>query len=99
MRLGDLDRIAQDVRENNIGNYYKQDWTSSQVVTLLEQVITLLENASTIDPVHAAGGCYCRECICATRPGDNLVYCDNLERDMMPDDFCSVGAKKEADHD
>ena len=51
MRLGDLDRIAQDVRENNIGNYYKQDWTSSQVVTLLEQVITLLENASTIDPV------------------------------------------------
>ena len=27
MRLGDLDRIAQDVRENNIGNYYKQDWT------------------------------------------------------------------------
>lgn len=40
MRLGDLDRIAQDVRENNIGNYYKQDWTSSQVVTLLEQVIT-----------------------------------------------------------
>ena len=40
----------------------------------------------------------CRECIYATRPGDNIVYCDNFERDMMPDDYCSVGERKEADH-
>ena len=41
----------------------------------------------------------CRECIYATRPGDNIVYCDNFERDMMPDDYCSVGEKKEASHE
>lgn len=27
------------------------------------------------------------------------VYCDNFERDMMPDDYCSVGEKKEASHE
>lgn len=55
-----------------------------------------VKNAPTIDPVHAAGGCYCRECIYATRPGDNIVHCDNFERDMMPDDYCSVGERREA---
>ena len=58
MRLGDLDRIAQDVRENNAGNYDKRDWTSHLVVTLLE-------NAPTIDAVpvvrcreYGSGYCY-----------------------------------------
>ena len=37
----------------------------------------------------------CRECVYATSPGDNIVYCDNFERDMMPDDYCSVGYRKE----
>lgn len=37
----------------------------------------------------------CRECAYATRPGDNIIYCDNFERDMMPDDYCSVGYRKE----
>ena len=37
----------------------------------------------------------CRECIYATRPEDNIVYCDNFERDMMPDDYCSVGERRD----
>ena len=53
----------------------------------------------TVDPVHAAGGCYCKECVYGIRPGDSIVYCDNFERDMMPDDFCSVGERKGADHE
>lgn len=60
---------------------------------------SVLDELPTIDPVHAAGGCYCRECIYATRPGDNIVHCDNFERDMMPDDYCSVGERKEAGHE
>lgn len=51
-----------------------------------------IENTPTIDAVPVVR---CRECIYATRPGDNIVYCDNFERDMMPDDYCSVGEKKE----
>lgn len=41
----------------------------------------------------------CRECAYATRPGDNIVYCDNFERDMMPDDYCSVGYREEDGHE
>lgn len=55
-----------------------------------------IDLAPTIDAVPVVR---CRECIYATRPGDNIVYCDNFERDMMPDDYCSVGERKEADHE
>lgn len=37
----------------------------------------------------------CRECAYAARPGDNIIYCDNFERDMVPDDYCSVGYREE----
>ena len=89
MRLGDLDRIAQDVRDNNIENYYKQDWTSSQIVTLLE-------NAPTINAVPVVR---CRECV-----KHGTEYCPLMnhyigEDETDPDDFCSYGQRKEADHE
>ena len=88
MRLGDLDRIAQDVRDNNIENYYKQDWTSSQIVTLLE-------NAPTINAVPVVR---CRECRYWSEDG----RCDPPQNGLIreytrPDDFCSYG--EEADHE
>lgn len=97
MRLGDLDRIAQDVRENNIENYYKQDWTSSQVVTLLE-------NAPTIDAVPVVR---CRECSKKDKNICPLVLVQ-FDRNMkqvlvqkpVPDDFfCSYGQRKDDAHD
>lgn len=86
MRLGDLDRIKQDVQDNNAKNYDKQDWTSRQVATLLE-------GAPAIDPVHQAGGCYCRECAfkdtfdCPAAPKGRTF-------DVM--EHCSFGEPKEA---
>lgn len=56
----------------------------------------ILKAIPTIDAVPVVR---CRECVYATRPGNNIVYCDNFERDMMPDDYCSVGERKEDDHD
>ena len=56
----------------------------------------MFDSLPTIDAVPVVR---CRECIYATRPGENSVYCDNFERDMMPDDYCSVGERKEADLD
>lgn len=35
----------------------------------------------------------CRECAHKGRTGNNVVFCENFERDMMPDDFCSCGEK------
>ena len=90
MRLIDADKA--------IGRYYaeweKQDISDgAQDRDWLKQCI---DEAPTIDAVPVVR---CRECIYATRPGDNIVYCDNFERDMMPDDYCSVGEKKEASHE
>ena len=56
----------------------------------------MFDSLPTIDAVPVVR---CRECIYCSWQEDNLVYCDNFERDMMPDDFCSVGEPKEADHE
>ena len=59
-------------------------------------LLNIINDAPTIDAVPVVR---CRECIYCSWQEDNLVYCDNFERDMMPDDFCSVGERKEADHE
>lgn len=100
MRLGDLDRIAQDVRDNNIENYYKQDWTSSQIVTLLE-------NAPTIDAVPVVR---CRECVHSSMPSGFTQRYGKLgtlschfgpcnRRNVNENDFCSYGQRKESELD
>ena len=37
----------------------------------------------------------CKECIYRGWIGRNIVFCENFERDMMPDDFCSCGERRE----
>lgn len=54
-------------------------------------ILTKLSKQPTISAVPVVR---CRECVYATRPGDNIVFCDNFERDMMPNDYCSVGQRK-----
>ena len=53
-------------------------------------------NTPSIDPVHAAGGCYCKECKYSTQqdiPWKDLIFC-KLHRDTMPlNGFCSEGRK------
>jgi len=92
MRLGDLDRIAQDVRENNAENYDKQDWTSRQVVTLLE-------NAPTISAVPVVR---CQECKHLNVINNPKLYahCPKTNTVFLPFDldtrehFCSLGQRK-----
>lgn len=59
-------------------------------------LLNIINDAPTIDAVPVVR---CRECIYCSWQEDNLVYCDNFERDMMPDDFCSVGERKEDEHE
>ena len=54
----------------------------------------------TIDPVYAAGGCYCRECECWLPPEPQECIeaeglCLNGGGFTHTDDFCSHGIKKE----
>lgn len=66
------------------------------------EVINLIESAPTIDPIHAAGGCYCRECKhCkgadknqALTCGLNSIGVQTGLSFIIPNDFCSYGERK-----
>ena len=59
-----------------------------------------IESAPIVDPVHAAGGCYCRECTYAEHllngAGKRYELCKYEDEDSirLPDDFCSLGQRK-----
>ena len=52
-----------------------------------------IEDAPTIDPVHAAGACYCWECRNYNKP--RLGWCSHHMDRENPDDFCSRGQRRE----
>lgn len=65
----------------------------------------ILDEQPTIDPVHAAGACYCRECR-FYNPGDEEwePFCFKPHGlagylPTTPDSFCSFGVKKEEYHE
>ena len=63
-----------------------------------------LDNLPTIDPLRAAGGCYCRECRFGRRPNspdmqDGYVYCQQQSKYKELEDFCSDGEPREAQDD
>ncbi len=53
-----------------------------------------LDAAPTIDPVHAADGCYCGECCHGTAFGEAMVDCQLHMTRMGYKDFCSSGVLK-----
>lgn len=53
----------------------------------------MAENAPTIDPMHASGACYCRECRNYNKP--RLGWCSHHMDRENPDDFCSWGQRRE----
>ena len=62
------------------------------------QFVTALCKAY-LDPVHAAGACYCWEC--KNNPGlktrtKGMLWCRQWRKEVKPDDFCSSGEPKEA---
>ena len=71
----------------------------TQYVRGADDAIWVVNNAPTIDAVHAAGGCYCKEC---ENYSGGYCYDDDRNPHGMPvtdDDFCSRGQRKEADHE
>ena len=66
---------------------------------------SVLDELPTIDPVHAAGGCYCRECIYAEHllngAGKPYELCKYEDEDSIrfQDEFCSRGQRREADNE
>lgn len=89
MRLIDADALIERIKYSN--HEYERVRIDTVTGCLLTDFIS-----PTIDPVHTAGGCYCKECIYSTQkhiPYDDAYYC-KLHRDLMPlDGFCSEGKK------
>ena len=99
MKLIDIDevnevRLPEDVDDfiDNLGDFLcGMEWVTK----------VLREEWSSIDPVHAAGGCYCRECIHAKETVDENgkgLFCSlckgNWQR-VRPENFCGQGKPKE----
>ena len=58
-----------------------------------EDLMCDIKTMPAVDPVHAAGGCYCREC--KRFEGDEFMkYCGEYGGLVKPDDFCSRGQRK-----
>lgn len=58
----------------------------------------MAENVPTIDPVHAAGACYCNECKFACigeNESESWCYCKMTNRNINLTDFCSWGQRRE----
>ena len=74
-------------------------------IYLNEGACEQIKSMPTIDPVHAAGACYCGECgYCIHQPGLKSVewiciewhnYCDCGPKIVAPNDFCNYGKRKE----
>lgn len=64
-------------------------------------LLNIINNATSIDPVHAAGACYCRECGHLLQDLSVRTY-HTCMRFRLPqrvnlDDFCSWGQRREED--
>lgn len=85
MRLGDLDAL--------LGKKQALHTFDGAEVVWAHQVMS----APTIDPVHQAGGCYCRECHFYE---DGRCYNPSVSLFgspcRKPDDWCSFSKLKEA---
>lgn len=88
MRLIDADALTKDLTYDFTGHPLH-----GNLKTTMGNIRAIILAQPTIDAVPVVR---CRECIYCTWQGDELVYCDNFERDMMPDDYCSIGERKEA---
>lgn len=86
MELIDANTNVQDYVETwmcNCSDYGRQH------VMAVDDICTL----PTIDPVHAAGGCYCKECVKANLLDDKNGYYCTKGITMPLNGFCSEGRK------
>ena len=108
MRSIDADALKNKFIEwlSNIGN----ESSIHPVENIAVSAIMEIEDAPTIDPVHAAGACYCRECeCCIDAHNDGFMYCMRgiegddysetgylypLEVRVRSNDFCSYGIRR-----
>lgn len=91
MKIIDAEALAMEILNLSIMNSY------------VAVVLNLIYRAPAIYPIHAVGGCYCRDCKHRGDPEECPILYYN--RDMLDEhetdnnSFCSYGEPKEAQDD
>lgn len=83
MRLIDADALIEKIKYSNY------DYERVRIDTVTGCLLTDFVSP-TIDPIHAANTCYCKECWYYTEWGE----CKEFGEIMKPDEFCSRGVMK-----
>ena len=86
-RLIDADAMRKEWLENG----------ENEFVYDTNAVLESIDEQPIIDPVHAAGGCYCGECVNlgSSVYDDDLCYCHYWGYSIREDDYCSRGERRE----
>lgn len=70
---------------------------------IADVIASEIDNMERLDPVHAAGGVYCRECKFSEKRDYRYLFCTAVDRHPARwcryDDFCSHGVKRGAEDD
>lgn len=94
MKLIDADKYREEITVImqcwNISPCLSPEQARRDVRTL-RTALDVLKDAPTIDPVHAAGGCYCREC--GEYDKDSGV-CFKMQVIRKPKDFGNCGYRR-----
>lgn len=86
-RLIDADAMRKEWLENG----------ENEFVYDTNAVLESIDKQPIIDPVHAAGGCYCGECVNLGSDvfDDDSFYCHYWGYSIRKDDYCSRGERRE----
>ena len=91
------------IEQGKLCDCFTDNFCGMELITL-DDALELIEGAPTIDPIKAAGGCYCGECCFGRKPNsadmqDGYVYCQQQSKYKELDAFCSDGEPREAPDD
>ena len=91
-RLIDTRAVANKIHE------YMEDFPRAETrLATCRVILSMLGDENqipTIDPVTAAGACYCREC---KHWQEHYDYCKEFAEERNQGDFCSWGQRREED--
>lgn len=91
MNLKELRRFAAALEEENARLLMDNASMADQLRELNDSLTDM--HRARIDPVHAAGGCYCKDCKFYEQYRPEV--CELNAKIVGRDDFCSYGEEKE----
>lgn len=96
VKLIDANKLFQEIEENMHNSPHSDPIHTAMHKHEHQHFLCEIDKQPEIDPIHFAGGYYCKECIYSTQKYisyDDVYYC-KLYRDLMPlNGFCSEGRK------